>query len=197
MHGSWTMGPREYASEVRRYAGFGKMDWAAPQDWMCEPFMIERTGLSVREHQERTVRNFLDLRTIDYALPFIPVLQGYVRDDYLRCADMYEAAGVSLEAEGVVGLGSVCRRQATDEILGIIRSFPSLRLHGFGVKKQGLRKYGHLLTSADSMAWSFQARHDNPLPGCYHGRDGTGKCTNCLRYARKWWIRVMRSIDEE
>jgi hypothetical protein len=196
MHGEWTLSPRQYAAEVRRYRTFGGMDWAAPQDWMCEPFMLQRTGLSVAEHQERTVRNLLELRTIDSALPIIPVLQGYSRDDYLRCADMYTAAGVDLESEPLVGLGSVCRRQATDEILEIIESFPSLRLHGFGVKTLGLRKYGHLLTSSDSMAWSFQSRYDNPLPGCYHGRDGKGKCGNCLRYARKWWIKVMHSMEE-
>jgi hypothetical protein len=28
----------------------GRMDFAAPQEWMCEPVMIKRTGLSVHEH---------------------------------------------------------------------------------------------------------------------------------------------------
>jgi hypothetical protein len=194
LHGGWTLSAREYAREVRRYRQFGKLEWAAPQDWMCEPFMLERTGLSVREHQERTVTNYLDLRSIDSGLPIVPVLQGFTRDDYLRCADMYTAAGVDLEEEKTVGLGSVCRRQAEDEILEIVQSFPSLKLHGFGVKTTGLRKYGHLLTSADSMAWSFRARRDKPLPGCYHGRDGQGKCSGCLRYAGRWRTNVLHKM---
>lgn len=192
-YGGWTLSARAYAREVWRYRDMGRLEWAAPQDWMCEPFMVGKTGLSVTEHQELTVRNLLDLRMIDSTLPFIPVLQGYARDDYLRCADMYAAAGVDLESEAVVGLGSVCRRQATDEILDIIESFPSLRLHGFGVKTLGLRKYGHLLSSSDSMAWSFQARYEPPMHGCYHGRDGKGNCSNCLRYAKRWWARVYRA----
>ncbi len=193
-YGQWTLSARDYAREVRRYQKFGKLEWAAPQDWMCESFMLERTGLSVREHQERTVSNYLELRSIASELPFIPVLQGYTRDDYLRCSDMYTAAGVDLEREQTVGLGSVCRRQAEDEILEIVGSFPSLRLHGFGVKTRGLRKYGHLLASADSMAWSFQASRDKPLPGCYHGQDGKGKCGNCLRYARRWRTNVLHRM---
>jgi hypothetical protein len=37
----------EYAGLVARYAEeIGGMDWAAPQDWMCEPWIIEKTGLS-------------------------------------------------------------------------------------------------------------------------------------------------------
>jgi hypothetical protein len=47
------------------------MDFASPQDWMREPVMIERTGLSVREHQARTVANYLDLRMLAPRLPFI------------------------------------------------------------------------------------------------------------------------------
>ncbi len=50
---------------------------------MCEPQIVARTGLSVREHQERTVANYLTLRSIAPDLPFIPVLQGWRIADYL------------------------------------------------------------------------------------------------------------------
>lgn len=56
-----------------------------------------------------------------------------------------------------------------------------LRLHGFGIKKQGLELCADYLTSADSMAWSFDARRTYPLPGCTHK-----SCQNCLRYALRW-----------
>jgi len=53
----------EYAEAVARYADqLGCLDFAAPMDYMCEPSIVERTGLSVIEHCDRTVQNFLDLR---------------------------------------------------------------------------------------------------------------------------------------
>src|SRR6266545_5152919 len=83
-HGCFQTSPSAYAAAVRRYSGeIGQLAWAAPQDWMCEPFMLERTGLSVREHQHRTVTNYLELRRLAPGLPFIPVLQGWRLDDYL------------------------------------------------------------------------------------------------------------------
>ena len=38
------------------------LDWAAPMDSMREPAMLASTGLSVEDHQRRTVANFLQLR---------------------------------------------------------------------------------------------------------------------------------------
>ncbi|HEU5423452.1 MAG TPA: hypothetical protein VFU72_07940, partial [Nitrolancea sp.] len=57
LHGDWPQGSeRVYVEHVRRYVTeIGRLEWAAPQDWMCEPQMIEKTGLSVAEHQRRTV----------------------------------------------------------------------------------------------------------------------------------------------
>jgi hypothetical protein len=185
MHGRWLLPAGDYAAAVTAYRdGIGKLDFAAPQDWMCEPFIIEQTGLSVREHQERTVANYLELRCIAPGLPIIPVLQGWTLADYLLCADLYRQAGVSLPALPCVGLGSVCRRQSTAEIAAIISvlSGLGLRLHGFGVKTGGLTRYGHLLASADSMAWSYAARRQPPLPGCTTHKN----CANCLIYATRW-----------
>lgn len=63
MYGQWTVAPTAYVAAVRRYRdGITHLAWAAPQDWLCEPFMVARTGLSVREHQRRTVGNLLELR---------------------------------------------------------------------------------------------------------------------------------------
>ena len=62
-----------------------------------------------------------------------------------------------------------------------------LRLHGFGVKTGGLHLYGHLLLSADSMAWSYAARRAPALPGC----TGHKNCANCLTYATRWRADVL------
>jgi hypothetical protein len=185
LHGRWLTEPETYAAAVANYAdALGGLDFAAPMDWMCEPFMIERTGLSVAEHQYRTVANYLHLRELAPALPFVPVLQGWRVADYLACAELYRSAGVDLAALPRVGLGSVCRRQSTREIAAVVSALAALdiRLHGFGVKTGGLRSYGHLLHSADSMAWSYSARRAPALPGCAGHRN----CANCLAYASAW-----------
>jgi hypothetical protein len=168
MHGCWTIPPRDYVQAVRRYhQEIGGLQWAAPMDWMCEPWIVDKTGLSVQEHQHRTVANYLELRSIAPELPFIPVLQGWERDEYLRCVEMYLAAGVNLQACELVGLGSVCRRQGTRAATDIIATLASLglRLHGFGFKVRGLHQVGTLLASADSMAWSYQQRCDHYCAG--------------------------------
>jgi hypothetical protein len=181
LHGGWRTPADEYVEAVQRYAEeIGKLAWAAPMDWMCEPAVVAATGLSVREHQERTVANYLELRGRG---PFVPVLQGWTLADYEACVALYADAGVDLAALPLVGLGSVCRRQRSKEIGDIVACLATggLRLHGFGVKKTGLERYGHLLASADSMAWSFRARHAPPLPGCAHA-----SCSNCARFALRW-----------
>lgn len=145
---------------------------------------------AVRFHQERTVENLLELRRLAPEIPWMPVLQGWELRHYLECADMYAAAGIDLAAEPIVGLGSVCRRQATPEIDQIVATFHGrgLRLHGFGVKTQGLGDYGPELASADSMAWSYDARRSPPLPG----HDARHKnCANCPDWALQWRQRVL------
>jgi len=186
--------PKVYLARVRRYRDtIGHLLWAAPQDWMCEPFILAKTGLTLGEHQTRTVANYLQLREHAPDVPIVPVVQGWTTTDYLRCADLYLAAGIDLTAAPLVGVGSVCRRQATTDvhaILDCLHRAGITRLHGFGVKTLGLRRHGHLLTSADSMAWSAAARRQPPLPGC----TGHINCANCPRYAYQWRQRVLGDI---
>jgi hypothetical protein len=193
MHGRWVTPAAAYAEAAAGYAGHvGGLDFAAPQDWMCEPQIIARTGLSVREHQERTVANYLELRALAPDLPFIPVVQGWQLTDYLYCLSLYQSAGVDLTALPRVGLGSVCRRQSTAEIAVIAGTLArrGLRMHGFGVKTGGLHLYGSRLASADSMAWSYAARREPPMPGC----TGHKNCANCLLYATAWRSRTLASF---
>jgi hypothetical protein len=211
LFGEWRTSPQEYVDAVRRYDDeIGLLGWAAPQDWMCEPFMIAKTGLSVEEHQRRTVASFIDLRRLWQAVDpedelrsapefcvFMPVLQGWHLADYLRCADMYVDAGVDLTHYPIVGVGSVCRRQATDEIGEVFEglSYLDLAMHGFGVKKAGVQRYGHLLESADSMAWSDVARklRRPALPQCVTaGRHKN--CANCLTYALRWREELLAKV---
>ncbi len=187
-----------YVWSVRRYVReIGHVEVVWPQDHMCEPAIINGgtfgrmrfagTHLSVVEHQMRTIVNGMMLRDMAGEIPWRYVLQGFTRDDYVRCADMYDAAGVDLTREPLVGLGSICRRSATEEIGRVVAELHSMgiRLHGFGIKTTGLRKYGHLLTSADSMAWGERGSH---VPGCSptHATE-----SNCLRFATAWRARLI------
>lgn len=190
LKGAWTITPAEYVADVKRYAAeMGKLDFAAPQDWMCEPIILEKTGLSIQEHQRRTVANFLELKSLAPEIPFMPVLQGWTEGHYLDCMDLYRKAGVNLEAEPRVGLGSVCRRQSTLRIRLWAQDWGSfLRLHAFGFKVEGLRSSHEFLTSADSMAWSFSARKKKQS-GEDPEADG-----NSLEQALEWRERVLGSL---
>jgi hypothetical protein len=200
-YGRWTVTPADYVAAVRRYqCDVGKLAWAATQDWMCEPFIVARTGLSVREHQCRTVANYGTLRWLAPDLPFVPVLQGWTVADYLRCLRMYCAAGFDLTCEPLVGLGSVCRRQATEDIAHIVTTLANLglRLHGFGVKAAGMQRYGQYLASADSLAWSFRGRH---IAGCAHGPPDRLRRpqseSNCLSFALEWRERLLSAHRDQ
>lgn len=192
MYGEWRTSENKYVHEVNRLRDIGYLAWVAPMDWMCEPFMLAKTRLTVEEHQRRTVDNFCRLRPRLGNL-VIPVLQGWTLDDYHRCWFKYVAHGVDLEREPIVGLGSVCRRQSSAEAGSIVRSLsPFLRLHYFGAKITGLERFGDVLASADSMAWSYRARRDAPLHGCSHK-----SCANCPRYAMRWRAHCLRLLDQQ
>jgi len=201
MHGRWTFTHREYVAIVRRARDeVGMLMWAAICDWMCEDIIRAKTGLSTREHQERTIQSLLELRSMAPDVPWTPVLQGQKKDDYLDHLEMYERAGVDLRLEPVVGLGSVCRRQATDEVVAIVRALSvahGINLHGFGVKTLGLRKVADLLTSADSTAWSAHARRRPSLPECAADPTTNHKnCANCMRYAMAWRERAINGLAD-
>lgn len=181
LRGEWTIGPKQYAEEVRRVRReIGGMDFAAVQDWMCEPLILAKTRLSVTEHQERTINSYLELSALAPEVPWLPVVQGWSVSDYWRHVDRYQERGIVLTHAGV---GTVCRRQGTSTGETIIRTLAAdgLCIHAFGFKKQGLAACGEVLESADSMAWSFAARRSPPLPGHTHKN-----CANCLQYALGW-----------
>jgi hypothetical protein len=194
MFGKWVTPPSQYADEVQQWQErCGKMQWAAIQDWMCEPFVLEKTGLSVQEHQARSVQSYLDLSALAPMIPWTPVLQGWNRDDYHAHVEQYRGAGVPLSTCPAVGVGSVCRRQGTQEAIDLFAelSVYGLALHGFGLKSLALKSPNirNALASADSLAWSYQARRRAPLPGCKHK-----SCANCLRFALKWRAGIVERI---
>ena len=196
-YGEWRITAEQYVSDVRRYRDeIGQLAWAAIQDWMCEPWILQKTHMSINAHQFLTVQSLLHLRQLAPDIHWAPVLQGWQSDDYRRHVDMYMHAGVDLRSEPIVGIGSVCRRQGTDEAVTTCRAISQLgiRLHGFGIKKNGLRQLTPYMASADSMAWSFHARRKQ-RPIC--GTAATHKnCANCLVYALQWRQELLETLDD-
>lgn len=161
-HGHYRHGVEEYAAEIRRWARNGTLLAAVSQDWMCEPWIVAKTGLSVHEHQRLTIERYDALLAEMTGVYILPVLQGYAPADYVAHLAMY---GDRLARGQWVGVGSVCKRngdpkQVAAVLLAIKGARPDLQLHGFGLKTTALADplVRSLLATADSMAWSFHAR---------------------------------------
>lgn len=163
-HGGYPEGPEEYAEQVNRWGSNGRMLAAVSQDYMCEPKMLELTGLTIEDHQRLTIARYDSLlhRVTEHYI--MPVLQGYSPESY---ADHLNQYGSRLKNGAWVGVGSVCKRNGNPRAIEAVLTAvaverPDLRLHGFGLKKTALTSglVRQLLFSADSMAWSFSARRE-------------------------------------
>jgi hypothetical protein len=153
--------------------------------------MLKATGLTVEEHQRRTIASVQELRAL--GAPVIPVLQGWSLWDYLRHVEDYDRAGIDLTRETVVGVGTVCRRQQTTMVSTLMQMLRAdgIRTHGFGFKATGLRASHDAMTSADSLAWSYHARREPPMPG--HGARHKN-CANCPDFALDWRADLLASL---
>lgn len=161
-HGGYPDGVEEYAAQINRWKANGNLLAAVAQDFMCEPPLLARTGLTVAEHQRLTIERYDALLPLVDGVYVMPVLQGYSPEEYVDHIRQY---GERLKPGMWVGVGSVCKRNgdpaAIEAVLfAIKRERPDLRLHGFGLKTTALRSglVRELLVTADSMAWSFSAR---------------------------------------
>lgn len=162
-YGKFRFNVKEYADLINKWRIYGNMELAVCQDYMCEPFMLEKTGLTVKKHQRLTIERYDELIQLT-TQPILPVLQGCEPAEYVEHLNMY---GNRLPYGFRVGVGSVCKRNRYPseiiEVLSAIKiSRPDLRLHGFGVKKVALYDalVCSLLYSADSLAWSYAARRE-------------------------------------
>jgi hypothetical protein len=155
-HGQWTVPAAGWAALADRWGTeAGQLAHVATQDWLCTPAALHRTGLTVAEHQARTTASYLDLQQLAPHLPWVPTLQGWQPDDYLRHAELYDQAGVPLPDLPLVGIGSIAMRQHTPTAAWAVTQVhhhTGARLHAYGAKDTGLRSWGWAVASADSMA---------------------------------------------
>ena len=142
LHGGYPKPPGVYAGQLHRLhtEGVVRIAAAVAQDYMCEPFMLAKTGLTIADHQRLTIERYDALVTGLRLLfggpppfPVMPVLQGFAVTDYLRHLAMY---GERLTSGMWVGVGSVCKRQGDPSVIAeLLRQIkgarPDLRLHGF------------------------------------------------------------------
>ena len=172
-HGRYRHGVEDYAAQLRRLHDDGvvQITAAVAQDYMCEPVMLDRTGLSIADHQRLTIERYDALLACDLPVTIMPVLQGFAPEDYQRHVRAYSDR---LTPGMWVGVGSVCKRQGDPAaIVAVLHAIhavrPDLRLHGFGVKMTSLLHPGvrEMLATADSMAWSFAARREGRNANCW------------------------------
>lgn len=185
--GTYRDGVEQYAAQIYRWQRCGRLLAAVSQDYMCEPVMLAKTGLSIPAHQRLTIERFRALRALVRGTYVMPILQGYAPADYVRHLRAYARL---LPRGAWVGVGSVCKRNADVPAIravlcAIRRARADLRLHGFGLKTTALADgpIRAMLHSADSMAWSFHARR--------HGRN-----PNDWREARRFVRRITIPASE-
>jgi len=180
-NGCYRHSPAAYAAEINRLAAINEgLAAAVSQDWMCEQFILQRTGLTVADHQRLTIQRYDALLPLVRITYLLPVLQGYTPASYVDHVRQY---GDRLCEGAYVGVGSLCKRngkpfRVEDVLLAIKRYRPDLQLHGFGLKITALGSgvVRSCLVTADSMAWSFAAR--------YEGRNANN-WQEALRFAKR------------
>lgn len=161
-HGGYPEPVDVYADQIRRLIPIVPISAIVAQDYMCEPQMLEKTGLSIPDHQRLTIERYDQLMACGLPVYVMPVLQGYDPEDYVDHLRQY---GDRLAPGAWVGVGSVCKRNSNPQaIVGVLQAIktarPDLRLHGFGIKLTSMQSslVCNLLHSADSLAWSYAAR---------------------------------------
>lgn len=187
IHGKFLQTVEERHSSICRWQRCGNLLIAVAQDWMCEEFVLNRTGLTVADHQRLTIERYDQQLALNPPVPIMPVLQGFRVSDYLKHLGDY---GERLRMGQWVGVGSVCRRNGSPEaVADILRSIklirPDLKLHGFGLKVIALENPAirELLHSTDSMAWSYPRRFQpEPEPE--------------IKLAHKYQQRVQAAVDD-
>ncbi len=159
--GEGHLDPPKYVERIAWAQQQGRLLAAVAQDWMCEPFVLETTGSTVVEHQNKTTDRYMLLQELlcknDLNTYLMPVVQGWTAADYTRHA---KTLSTVVEPDAWVGVGTVCLRQGSadgvaDILEAILNVAPSWKLHGFGLSLSLLRnvRVRRCFWSIESFAW--------------------------------------------
>lgn len=185
----WTV--QDYANSI----GEWKPDIAWTMDYPCEPAVRAHGRYTVRQAQEKTNQNTVELERLGVKVS--NVVQGWNLDEYMQNLDLIKERGLLTER---FGIGSICRRGKTSQISRIIRAVhrevPSwVKLHGFGVKISILSTDNiHRLYSADSISWNIERRYYSWTKNNNKGLKWQQKVPALLSYISK--IKRMTAPDE-
>lgn len=138
---------------------------------LCVEDEVAGDRIEVRERIAKTVAlNFLCQQlSSDVGIEdrLMPVIQGSLPDDYLRC---YDSLSGMIGESRTIGVGSMCRRKTTgdDGIVAVIealdRELPKgVTLHLFGLKSDAAEAVADLegrIASIDSQAYGVTARKE-------------------------------------
>ena len=113
VHGGYNKSDAEYLHFVRKT----KADYFALRDYPCEPQILKKHNVTVKDQILRTVNHHIKL--LDLAKKYelsakpIPVIQGWEIGDYLFCLDKFREHGLIGNGFDYIAIGSLCRRHAT------------------------------------------------------------------------------------
>lgn len=192
INGKYTFTPQEYL----RYVELHQPPLFFNMDYMCEPFVLRKTGLTVKEHQEKTISNQIKimdlLKNYNIKSEFSGCIQGWKIEEYIEHIDMLKSQGL---VTNKMGVGSICRRNSREQIIEVLKAvkqeLPNTNLHGFGIKTDVLKEriIHDCLDSCDSMAWSFSGRRNKKsCTICEY--PNSKNCANCYKYMLNWYNRL-------
>jgi hypothetical protein len=123
----------------------------ASMDYACEPSLVGVVD-SVDRRICCTVENAAMLAEYEDQLAglFVPVIQGYQLDEYFRCLELYQQAGLIRE---YMAVGSMCRRLSVVELRNLVSEI-YLACRNAGVKRLFDLKISPSLVDLDRYIWS-------------------------------------------
>lgn len=172
--------------------------WFASMDWCVEP-EVAHDQEAILDRISGTVRlNIVCLNGAQdrgIADRFVPVIQGWHPEDYLRCLERMPFA----VDYPLVGIGSMCRRHADGEhgilhVLDVLdRAFgdSATRFHLFGLKSDGMKaaRMHPRVASCDSQAYGVAARQSAR-------KNRTGKSDRLVAAVMEKWFTRQTAIAE-
>jgi hypothetical protein len=134
-------------------------DYVAGPDYACEPGLHHS---STGERVLKTAAAHREAKRVydegEWSFEFVPVLQGWDVKDYRKCIRLYRDFDL---LEDYMALGTVCKRDNTDEIHDVLRmcerELPDTDWHMFGLTKRAWRelRFWGRFESADTAAWNW------------------------------------------
>lgn len=170
----------------------------ACRDYPCEPELLDKLGRTVKDHQERTLAEHIDMFDAvsgdQLSSKIVSVIQGWNPNQYLSHLDRLRDHGCLGHN---VAIGSICRRNQDQEIAEIILRIrealpPNTNLHAFGVKSNVLQyqEIAKALDSADSAAYDYKV--SNVPSERFDGKSYTWR--DCARAYLNWRYDLLSTI---